>query len=156
MVDQMQGIPLTILYDWMNDGTDQTNLEHNFGLVQSYNTSNPDSRLVPLPAFYAIRTLTTVLDGLSYAGRFDTGDPSDYAVKFSNHSRTVWACWNAAAKAHQVTLPLGASVKLTRTTYDGSSVTPLTSGPDGYACTTSEAPEYLTVGDSGLVRKLQH
>ena len=33
LVNLSQGIPLSIWYDWKNDGTDPTNVEDNYGIV---------------------------------------------------------------------------------------------------------------------------
>ena len=50
-----QEIPISIWYDWKNDGDDPSENEHNFGLVY------PD--LIPKPAYNAIKTLTRELGG---------------------------------------------------------------------------------------------
>lgn len=146
MVDRIQGIPLTILYDWMNDGTDQTNNEDNFGLVQPYSWSEQNPTITPLPAFKAIKTLTTILNGYTYDSRVDTGDSTDYIVKFTNGSQSVWVCWNRDGLSHQLAVPLGANVPFTKTGYDGSAVVYGTSGANGVGCTTSESPAYFSVG----------
>lgn len=145
MVDRMQGFPLTILYDWMNDGTNTANQEYNFGLVQQYSWTDPNPTITPLPAFNAIKTLTTIFSGYTYDSRVDTGDSTDYVVKFTNGSQNAWACWNRDGLSHQVTVPLGAYVPFTKTGYDGSAVVNGTSGANGVGCTTSESPQYYTV-----------
>lgn len=50
LVNLFHGVPLSIWYDWKNDGTDPAEREHHFGTV------NYD--LTPKPAYTAIQTLT--------------------------------------------------------------------------------------------------
>lgn len=145
MVDRMQGFPLTVIYDWMNDGTNTSNQEYNFGLVQQYSWTDPNPTITPLPAYNAIKTLTTIFNGYTYDSRVDTGDSTDYVVKFTNGSQSAWGCWNRDGLAHSVTVPLGAYVSFTKTGYDGSAVVHSTSGANGVGCTTSESPQYFTV-----------
>ena len=55
----LNGVPLSIWYDWKNDGPDPNENEHNFGTVR------PD--LEPKPAYVALRTLTHQLSGYRVA-----------------------------------------------------------------------------------------
>lgn len=59
------GIPLSIWYDWSNDGTDAKDPEHNFGTVTH------DRK--PKPAYLAARTLTTVLGPYRFSDRLAAG-----------------------------------------------------------------------------------
>ena len=58
LANLLNGVPLSIWYDWKNDGTDPNENEHNFGTVL------PD--LTPKPAYVAIQTLTRELARLSH------------------------------------------------------------------------------------------
>jgi len=58
------GIPLSIWYDWKNDGTDAEYNEHNFGTVTH--------DLQPKPAYRAVQTLTSQLQGYRIARRLAT------------------------------------------------------------------------------------
>ena len=58
------GIPVSIWYDWKNDGTDAEYNEHNFGTVTH--------DLQPKPAYRAVQTLTSQLQGYRIARRLST------------------------------------------------------------------------------------
>jgi hypothetical protein len=58
------GIPLSIWYDWKNDGTNPEYNEHNFGTVTH--------DLQPKPAYRAVQTLTSQLSGYRIARRLST------------------------------------------------------------------------------------
>jgi polysaccharide biosynthesis protein PslG len=73
------GIPLSIWYDWKNDGDDPGENEHNFGTVTS--------DLKRKPAYDAIQKLTQELAGYHVEQRVPASNESDY----------VLLCVNAAA-----------------------------------------------------------
>ena len=68
----LNGVPLSIWYDWKNDGDDPNENEHNFGTVL------PD--LSPKPAYRVIQTLTRELSGCRIARRLTRDDPKDYLL----------------------------------------------------------------------------
>ncbi|TXI83497.1 MAG: glycoside hydrolase family 5 [Cupriavidus sp.] len=69
-------VPMSIWYDWKNDGPDRSNYEHNVGIV------NED--LSPKPAYTALKTFTTQLSGYRLAQRLKIGNDADYALLFTN------------------------------------------------------------------------
>jgi hypothetical protein len=66
------GVPLSIWYDWKNDGPDPAYNEHNFGAVTT--------DLQPKPAYITVQTLTRELSGYHIARRLDTGDEKQFAL----------------------------------------------------------------------------
>ena len=92
----LNGVRLSIWYDWKNDGDDPGNGENNFGTV--------GSDLKPKPAYLALQTMTRELSGYSIANRRDTGDTNDFVLAFTNNAGTTkFAVWTTAAP-HPVTL----------------------------------------------------
>jgi polysaccharide biosynthesis protein PslG len=71
----LDGVPLSIWYDWRNDGTDPNENEHNFGTV------TPD--LKPKPAYTAINILTRELSGYRILRRKESNE-NDYVLVFVN------------------------------------------------------------------------
>jgi len=68
----LRGIPLSIWYDWKNDGDDPAENEHNFGTVTS--------GLKPKAAYDAIQKLTQELAGYRVEQRVPVLDKSDYVL----------------------------------------------------------------------------
>ena len=62
----MNGVRLSIWYDWQNDGKDANYNEHNFGTVMN--------DLTPKPAYIAIKTMTSRLGGYVFKRRMSSGD----------------------------------------------------------------------------------
>ena len=97
LTNLMCGINLTIWYDWRNDGTDPKNKEHNFGCV--YNN------LEPKKAYYAITTLTSVLQNYKFVKRIDDGQNSDYILMFKKGNKTTYAFWTTG-NSHGINMQL--------------------------------------------------
>jgi hypothetical protein len=92
----LEGVPISIWYDWRNDGEDPSENEHNFGVVSH--------DLRPKPAYAAIQTLTRQLSGCRLGRRCDTGNGKDYVLLLSNaKGRARLAAWTLD-EPHRVTL----------------------------------------------------
>jgi hypothetical protein len=92
----LNGIPVSIWYDWKNDGKDPNENEHNFGTV--------GVDLQPKPAYLAIQKLTQELSGYRIAFRRDTGNTNDFVLSLTNNlGNTKLAAWTTVAP-HTVTL----------------------------------------------------
>jgi hypothetical protein len=72
----LNGVPLSIWYDWKNDGVDPDEGEHNFGTVF------PD--LQPKPAYQAMQTMTRELTGYRIAHRLETDAPDAWVLLLVN------------------------------------------------------------------------
>ena len=98
LANLLNGIPLSIWYDWKNDGPDPRENEHNFGTVQS--------DLSPKPAYAALKVMTTQLAGFSIDHRLPIGKATDYVLLLKNSKgQTRLAAWTTE-KAHEVALPV--------------------------------------------------
>jgi hypothetical protein len=71
----LNGVPLSIWYDWKNDGTNLDDGEQNFGTVES--------DLSPKPAYTAIKEMTRALDGYQLKERLSGFAAKDYVLLFA-------------------------------------------------------------------------
>ncbi len=126
------GVPLSIWYDWRNDGTDPAEREHNFGTVTR--------DLQPKPAYLAARTLTTALDRCEPRARLLTGVASDWVLSLRCPNGYALAAWSSAA-SRTVTLPVGRSSG-TVTSWTGETRS-FTSTAAGLPLTLAGSPQYL-------------
>ncbi len=91
------GVPLSIWYDWMNDGLIDKIGRHR-GVVDYY--------LNPKPAYITVTVLTRELSGYRVSGRYNDGDASDVILVMENAGDSVKvAAWTTGA-SHQVSFPL--------------------------------------------------
>lgn len=107
LANPLHGVPLSIWYDWKNDGPDPAEREHNFGLVQQ--------DLQPKPAYHALRTLTRELGGFRIARRHETGRESDYVLVLTNAvGRTKLAAWTSGSERELTVAAAPKSAKTVR------------------------------------------
>src|SRR6266542_2669469 len=94
----LNGVPISIWYDWKNDGNDPNENEHNFGTV-TYD-------LQPKPAYVAVQTLNRELAGYRVTGRHEAGNEQDFVLVLTNSKgETKLAAWTTG-EDHSVTLDL--------------------------------------------------
>jgi polysaccharide biosynthesis protein PslG len=92
------GFPMEIYYDIRDDGTDPTNDEDNFGLIQNDYSDKP--------AIVAVRTLSAAAKGRTFAGFLPVGFTSLHAMLLVGASDRVVALWSdAPASVTSVALP---------------------------------------------------
>ncbi len=72
LANLLAGVPLSVWYDWKNDGSDTNYNEHNFGTVTT--------KLEPKPSYLAAQQLTRELAGYRVARRLETADPNDWLL----------------------------------------------------------------------------
>jgi hypothetical protein len=97
LTNAYQKIPVSIWYDWKNDGTDPNEREHQFGTVKH--------DLNPKAAYLAAKVLSSTLAGYSISEKIDLGNENDFAFKLTNGNREAFAFWTLGEK-HNVTLPI--------------------------------------------------
>ncbi len=97
LTNSYQKIPVSIWYDWKNDGTDPNEREHQFGTVKH--------DLNPKAAYLAAKVLSSTLAGYSIQQKLNLGNENDFAFKLTSGNREAVAFWTLGAK-HNVTLPI--------------------------------------------------
>jgi hypothetical protein len=119
LANLVQGVPLSIWYDWKNDGTDPAEREHNFGTV------NHD--LTPKPAYHAVKILTRELAGYRIERRLETGNSKDFLLVLTNpggeRRLTAWTLDQPHRMAFD--LDFARDKKWTGTTGMGEPFTPI-------------------------------
>ncbi|MGC8886625.1 MAG: cellulase family glycosylhydrolase [Verrucomicrobiia bacterium] len=119
LINLMLGVPISIWYDWKNDGTDPAYNEHNFGTVTH--------DLQPKPSYVAIKTATSQLNGCKFIRRIGNPDSEIYSLLFydKNGGQKI-AVWTVN-KPEDVTIKLGLSSPddLRIVNWDGNIVQPI-------------------------------
>ncbi len=135
----LNGVPLSIWYDWMNDGSSPNEKEENWGTVL------PD--MTPKPAYVALRTLIHELAGSRLTRRLPLENPQDYVLVWADRAgRQRLAGWTLA-KPHTVSVDLGRAEKARLRMVDsrGTTLAPkLEAGR--LAFELEAAPRYVTLG----------
>jgi hypothetical protein len=103
LINLSQGVPLSIWYDWHDDGPDPHEAEHHFGTVTL------DYK--PKPAYRAMERLVRALKGMRFVKRLQSM-PDDYLLLFSDSSRSTIAAWTTGEE-HEIEPAPGLKVKIT-------------------------------------------
>lgn len=108
LVNLSQSVPLSIWYDWRDDGKDPKEPEHNFGTVRHNYRRDQQPVFEPKPAYRAAQTLTRCLNGLRFNKRLDLGRDEDWCLLFAAGDRQALACWTThRGEPREVLLPTG-------------------------------------------------
>lgn len=90
LINALQQVPISIWYDWKNDGNDLNNKEHNFGIM--WYSSNPKL------SYLAMQTLSSTMNGYKFVNRIEITDPSNYILKFENQNgKQIMVFWTTSS-----------------------------------------------------------
>jgi hypothetical protein len=136
------GVPLTIWYDWHDDTGDPKDPESHFGIVHF--PYQPDSRPVyrPKPAYFALKTLTGLLQGYQFSRRLQVGSPHDYVLLFTKEKEVRIAAWTTSPAEHKIALPEKRG-RFSITDHLGQSLRSARSHHGKLAITLTGAPQYV-------------
>ena len=94
LVNLSADIPLSIWYDWHDDGQNPAEPEHHFGTVEHEYRADRIPVYQPKPAYRAAQTLTRTLFGYQLDRIVKQGVDNDYVLQFhSSGDRRAWAAW---------------------------------------------------------------
>ncbi len=141
MADQMNGVPITIWYEW--DGKDPWT-------GSAFALFNDE----PRPIIKAAEVMLDQLNGYNYVRRIDTGYPLDFLLLFRNEAgEQKLVAWTAppagdtpdAAFAHEVKIELNTGGPATATGLLGDELNVAEAGENAYRLAVSGAPQYVVV-----------
>ncbi|HTL55834.1 MAG TPA: cellulase family glycosylhydrolase [Candidatus Limnocylindrales bacterium] len=138
-------VPLSIWYDWKNDGPDPAEREHNFGTVTA--------DLQPKPAYLAIQTLTRQLSGFRISRRLPVGDEHDFILLCADDAGKQAVVGWCLAEPHTVRIEVTVThaADLTGVKSDGTSFHPKADS-DSLVLELSTAPQYVKLEEKAIVR----
>jgi hypothetical protein len=136
------GIPLSIWYDWRDDGTDAKEIEHHFGLVRHQYQTGRAEVYDPKPAYLAAKTLTTQLNGYRFVERISAGNNGDYVLVFTKGSNRRMVAWTTSATSRRVTLA-GVSGHFSITKLTGQPGGAISASNNALSIPLSTSPIYL-------------
>jgi len=92
------GIPISLWYDWHDDGPDSKENEHHFGLVTFPLKKDEAQPYDPKPSYQAAKVLQETLGGYSFFRRIPTQDSKIYLLEFRNGKDSRYAAWTSSSK----------------------------------------------------------
>ncbi len=147
-----EGVPITIWYDWRDDGADPKDPNLHYGVVRNAYQPGGDPVYPPKPAYFASQTLTRFFSGYTFHKRLAVGGAEDYVLLFTRGRNYRLAAWTTSKVAHGVTIP-GARDKFRVIGFEGAKMQGLRAHRGGLKINLSDAPQYLMpLNPSGLSR----
>jgi polysaccharide biosynthesis protein PslG len=142
-VNLANGVPISIWYDWHDDGTEPSEPEHHFGTVRFPYHADRQPVYDAKPAYLAVQTLTGGLAGYCFKERVRAGSPeNDYVLAFAKGDRTCLAAWTTSPEPHAVLIP-GLSGRYQAVGHAGQSLPTPDAGAGGLTVALTDAPQYL-------------
>jgi hypothetical protein len=135
-------VPVSIWYDWHDDGPDPKEPEHHFGTVLHPHRGDQRPVYEPKPAYLAAKTLTAELAGFHFNKRLHLGRDDDYALLWTKGPAVRLAVWTTAKDAHKVTIPASPG-RFAVTGHTGQLLPAVTADQRGLTVTLHDAPQYL-------------
>ncbi len=136
------GIPVSIWYDWHDDGKDPKEPEHHFGTTENEYHAGRDPVYDPKPAYIAAKTLTSNLEGFRFVKRLAAGGADDYAMLFANGDKLRLAVWTVATEPHEIRLPSAAG-DFEVVSHLGEKLAPITASKGFLTIPATDAPVYV-------------
>ena len=135
-------IPISIWYDWSDDGSDPKDAEHHFGLVRNAYRPGQDQVYEAKPAYRAARTFSEFFSGYVFSQRLQAGRDDDYILVFTKAGEQRFAAWTTTATAHRINIPLeNGEFRVTR--HTGEPAGSAAVGQSGLSIEVSTQPVYL-------------
>ncbi|MBC8030231.1 MAG: cellulase family glycosylhydrolase [Pyrinomonadaceae bacterium] len=143
LINQSQGIALSIWYDWQNDGENPREIEHHFGTVRPKYHAARDPIYDPKPAYHAVQTLTRMLHGYKFGERVPAG-LDDYLLKFHSNGDVRYAVWTVSSGVRSATIPLGPGIYRI-VSHTGEVAVLKTVNDSGLLLNLTNAPQYIAL-----------
>ncbi len=142
LVNLASHIPLSIWYDWHDDGTDPKEPEHHFGTVRNAYHAGGSPVYEPKPAYLAAKTLASVLQGFQFTKRLALGRPEDYALLFGKGDELCLVVWTTSPAPQPVRIPSSLG-EFEVVTHLGEQGMPIVATGNGLVLTPQSTPQYL-------------
>ncbi len=142
LLNQYEQIPISVWYDWHDDGTDEKEPEHHFGSVQNAYHENRTPVYDPKPAYIAAQTLYQTLDGFNFNKRLWTGNEKDWILLFTRSNEIRLACWTTDTKPHEISFS-ASNGTFSRADYLGKKLTDVNAQNQKLNLTLSDGVQYV-------------
>jgi hypothetical protein len=145
LVNLANEVPISIWYDWHDDGPNPKEPEHHFGTVHNPYHVGPNPAYPvydPKPAYRAAGALTSVFNGFTFGKRLPVGSDEDYVMVFVRGQQRRIVAWTVAASPHKVTIPIGPG-RFFASGHTDENLPTLSAEGQQLSITLTDAPQYF-------------
>ncbi len=151
LVNAANGIPISVWYDWHDDGPEPKEAEHHFGTVELKYHQGRDPVYDPKPSYHAAKTFNGVLEGYRFVRRLSLGNTDHQALLFERDGKTILAAWTSSSGERAVHLPSDDGTFVV-TGHLGESLPEVSASNGTLELKVDDAPRYYRF--AGLNKKL--
>ncbi|HEX5243458.1 MAG TPA: cellulase family glycosylhydrolase [Tepidisphaeraceae bacterium] len=146
MINALNDVPISIWYDWHEDGTNPADPEHHFGIVHYAAHPGAAELYEPKPAYLAMKTFASTLAGYSFNKRLPVGGNDDYVLLWTDqqHKAACVTAWTTAHEPHAVHITLG-NAKFDITNLIGKKEPSIALEQDVLPLTLTDSVQYISV-----------
>ncbi len=149
LVNLANDVPVSIWYDWHDDGRDPNEPEHHFGIVKHDYFADRDPVYDSKPAYLAAKTLTAQLAGFRFDKRLAVGRPEDFVLVLTKDNELRFAAWTTADTPRTVTIPARPG-KYRVTGHTGQPLPGVAADAKGLRLMLTDSPQYLRLAEGDL------
>jgi hypothetical protein len=142
LINAANGVPISIWYDWHDDGIDPKEPEHHFGLVKNSYLGDQNQAYPTKPAYLAARTLSLLLSGYQFEKRLSVGSDTDYVLSFAKGADRRIAAWTTSNVPHQIVIP-SVPGPAAVTKHTGEPLASISTSSEGLKLAVSNSPIYI-------------
>lgn len=142
LTNAANGIPVSIWYDWRDDGLDPKEAEHHFGLVRNEYRSGEAPAYEPKAAYLAAKTLLRHFSGFRFEQRLSVGSNDDYVLVFAKGDERRITAWSSSPSRQHLKIP-APDGQFTITNMKGEDGGRVTSDQGFVSIKLATAPVYL-------------
>jgi hypothetical protein len=143
-------VPLSIWYDWRDDGDDPKEGEHRFGIVRRPYREGEKEVFEPKPTYHAMQTLTAQLAGMQFARAMH--DEHSSRLLFANDQQVKPVIWKDGSHGFGTEVRLPSGMNCLSVSMTGGITR---KGFTGTLQADSDEPSYLTLDDSHAAQLLR-
>jgi hypothetical protein len=137
-------VPISIWYDWHDDGTDPKEPEHHFGTTNHEYQKDANPVYKPKLSYLAAKTFNETFRGFKFNKRLGVGDPDVYVFLFNNKNDEVkLAVWTTSKKPKSIVIPCSQNV-FEVVQYTGEKLSELTADGQDLKLNVFDQPRYMT------------
>jgi len=147
MINLACDIPVSIWYDWHDDGANPEHDEHHFGTTNYEYHKDRIPVYDPKTSYLAACTFNEIFNGFKYNKRisvtnFDRLDDNIYVFLFENEKDARLAVWTTDKKPQTITIPCSEGT-FQAVSHLGEKLSDLQADKNGLTLTVSDGPIYL-------------
>jgi len=142
LINMACDVPLSIWYDWHDDGPDPKEPEHHFGTVLYPYRADATPVYEPKPAYLAAQTLSRHLEGFRFSKRLMVGDAQHFVLLFQRGKEVRLAAWSSHPDGTEVVIPASPGA-FEAVDHLGRRLPNMTAAGPGLRIRLTDAPVYL-------------